>query len=331
MAERFNILSLSGGGFLGLYTVSVLVKLEELYGAPIAKSFDLIAGTSVGGIIALGLANEVPAKTIQTAFERDGTAIFSNRAAPTTFAGSLLDILKSTLYPKYSDKNLRSAIVDIVGDATKISDLKHPVIIPAVNLTKGLPQVFKTGHHPTFRIDPGRKAVDVAMATSAAPIYFPLAEIDDELFADGGLYANSPDLLALHEAEHFLAQKADNIHLLSIGTTTSQFSFAHSQGRQLGIFGWFTDQRLVNVMIASQQHSVNYMMEHRLRHRYLRLDALQSKEQERHLALDVATHDAQKTIRGLAASTVQANINDSRLQDFLTHRAAKPIFYNNGI
>jgi uncharacterized protein len=70
------------------------------------------------------------------------------------------------------------------------------------------------------------------------------------------------------------------------------------------------------------------MMGHRLGDRYLRLDAAQSKEQERHLALDVATADAQKTIRGLAAATVQSQINNPRLEAFLTHAAEAPIFHH---
>src|SRR5277367_2880466 len=78
--------------------------------------------------------------------------------------------------------------------ATTIGDLKHPCIVPTVCLTKGGPQIFKTDHHADFSRDHRLKAVDVALATSAAPSYFPIAEIDDGLYADGGLYANSPDL-----------------------------------------------------------------------------------------------------------------------------------------
>jgi hypothetical protein len=81
-------------------------------------------------------------------------------------------------------------------------------------------------------------------------------------------------------------------------------------------------------MIASQQHSVDFMMRHRLGDRYLRLDADQSKEQERHLALDVATAAAQKTIRGLASATVQSCLNDPRLQAFLAHEAPAPVFHH---
>lgn len=326
--DRFTILSLSGGGYLGLYTASVLAALEESYGAPIARHFDLIAGTSVGGIIALGLANEVPAQDIKKAFEDDGTTIFSDRPAPQGFAGSLVDLCRYWWKPKYRPDALRNTIVRIVGADTLIGHLKHPVIVPAVNLTKGGPQMFKTPHHEDFRRDLHLKAVDVALATAAAPTYFPIAEVGDALFTDGGLYANSPDLLAVHEAEHFFKRPAGQVRLLSIGTTTAQFSFAHAHGRELGAFGWMREQRLVSVIIAAQQHSVDFMMRHRLGERYLRLDAVQSKEQERHLALDVATSDAQKTIKGLAQATVQTALNAPLLKEIMSGQAPAPAFYN---
>jgi len=326
MSDRFSILSLSGGGFLGLYTVTVLASLEEASGGPLARRFDLLAGTSVGGIIAFGLAAEVPAADIKAAFERNGVSIFSKRPAPTTWLGAVRDLQRFLCKPKYQSDALRRTIVELIGEKTRIGDLKHPVIVPAVNLTKGQPQLFKTPHHANFTTDLHLKVVDVALATAAAPTYFPIAEIGDALYADGGIYANSPDLLAVHEAEHFFGIPLEQIHLLSVGTTTAQFSFAHAQGRQLGSFGWWREARLVNVMIASQQHSVTFMIGHRLGDRYLRLDANQSKEQERHLALDVATAEAQKTIRGLAAATVQSHINESRLRAFLVHAAPPPIF-----
>jgi patatin-like phospholipase/acyl hydrolase len=329
MSKQFRILSLSGGGFLGLYTISVLAALEKASGVPIAQRFDLIAGTSVGGIIALGLAAEVPAAHIQAAFEREGTSIFSERPVPDGKLGTLRDLLRYWRKPKYHSKSLQDTVRGIVGEQTRIGDLKHPVIVPAVNLTKGGPQLFKTPHHPNFSRDLNLYVTDVALATSAAPTYFPVAEVGNSLFADGGLYANSPDLLAVHEAETFFGCLAKNIHLLSIGTTTSQFSFSHAHGRQLGAFAWLREQRLVNVIIAAQQHSVDYMMKHRLGDRYLRIDALQSKEQERHLALDVATTSAQSTIKGLAETSFQSAINDRRLGEFLSYEAAPPVFFHN--
>lgn len=324
----FQVLALSGGGFLGLYSVAVLAEIERLQGCSVAGSFDLLAGTSVGGIVALGLAADTPASKIQAAFERHGQHIFSNRPPPTTSFGAFRDILRSAFSSKYQAEVLKETIIEIVGRDTRIGELRHPVLIPAINLSKGKPQIFKTPHHPDFRLDLNLRVVDVALATSAAPTYFPLAEIGDSLFADGGLYANSPDLLALHEATYFFKADEGSVRILSIGTTTAQFSFGHSKTRSFGITDWFRGQRIMNVIIASQQKSVDYMLRHRLGDRYVRLDTAQSKEQERMLGLDVATDEAQKTIRALAAATVQENINNPMLQEMLGDQAQDAKYYH---
>ena len=322
----FQILSLSGGGFLGLYTITVLSELERGLGRPLASCFDLLAGTSVGGIIVLGLGLGKSAKEIKNAFEENGAQIFSNRPAPTSRLGETLDICRALLSPKYDGTALRDTIERIVGGESRLGDLTRPVVVPAVNLTKGRPQVFKTDHHPNFRLDHRRRVVDVALATTAAPTYFPLAEIGDELYADGGLFANSPDLLALHEAEHFLGASTDDIRMLSVGTTTTQFSVSHTSGKRLGIIGWL--RRLAPTILSSQQMDITYIVQHKLGDRYLRIDEVQSKEQERNLGLDVATKDARKTIRGLASGSVQSAINQDLLAQILRHKAPDPTFYH---
>lgn len=331
MTDSFKILSLSGGGFLGLYTIAVLEDLEKRFGAPLAQRFDLIAGTSVGGIIACGLAAEIPAWKIKAAFEKNGTKIFSPRPAAKGAVSGVFDICRYLLKPKYKADFLKSTVEDIVGEDTRVGELNHPLIIPTVNLTKGRPQIFKTPHHPTLTEDAELKLSEIALATSAAPTYFPLAEVKNSLYADGGLYANSPDLLALHEAEHFFGKHSSQISVLSIGTTTSQFSFAHSTGRRLGSVAWMRQQRLVSVIIASQQYSVAFMMRHKLGNRYLRLDATQSKEQERELGLDVANADAQRTIRGLAEATIQDNINSPELKRMFENPANTKTFFSKAV
>ena len=324
----FQILSLSGGGYFGLFTVSVIAELERRIGAPIATRFDLIAGTSVGGILAIGLANEVPTADIKSAFEAEGEAIFSGRDPPRTTLGKARDVLRSALKPKYDGRDLRRTITRIVGADTLFGDLKHPCLIPTVSLTKGGPQIFKTDHHPDFQHDHRLRAVDVAMATSAAPTYFPIAEVGDGLYADGGLFANSPDLLALHEAEHFFGVPASDIRLLSIGTTTAKFSFAHGSGLQFGMLQWAMGQRLVQAIMSSQQQVVDSMLGHRLGDRYLRLDFQQSREQEQALSLDTANATAQRTIRAMADTTIQGAANRPMLREMLQHHAATPTFYH---
>src|SRR6185437_12429080 len=112
----FQILSLSGGGFLGLFTISVIAALEERIKAPIASRFDLIAGTSVGGIIALGLAKEVPAKTIKEVFEKEGEKIFPARARPKGKMSKLLELRRSLFSAKYEAESLRRAVTSLVGE-----------------------------------------------------------------------------------------------------------------------------------------------------------------------------------------------------------------------
>src|SRR5687767_15146692 len=101
-----RVLSLAGGGFLGLYTAVVLQELEAQAGEPLARRFDLIAGTSVGGLLALALAYEVPMDRLVKLFYEHGTKIFSGRALPSGPVSRLLDLTRSVTGPKYSGRAL---------------------------------------------------------------------------------------------------------------------------------------------------------------------------------------------------------------------------------
>ena len=325
----YQVLSLSGGGFLGLYTACVLAELEEHSGRPIHTQFDLIAGTSIGGIIALGLAAGTPAAVIRETMVEKGPAIFRAKPPPQTGLGRFLALGGNAARAGYRPGPLHEAIEQIVGKGRKVGDLVQRLIVPAVNLTKGGPQVFKTSHHATFVRDWRLDVVDVALATSAAPTFFPLHRIGGELFADGGLYANAPDHLALHEAEHFLGWHPKDVSMLSIGTTTSQFSFSNTVPSDMGWMAWMQDQRLPNVMISSQQIVAQEMLRHRLGDRYLRIDQKQSPQQERFLGLDVATPGSILDLRGLAEASAREHLAKPALQSMLLHRAPAPIFFNN--
>jgi len=325
--NHFQILSLSGGGFLGLYQVVVLCELEEKVGKPIAQCFDLLAGTSIGGIVALSLALEIPAITILSAFEKHGQNIFSDRSIPHSTLGKIIDLGRALVNPKYKHDGLLNALCDFIDPSALIGDLKHPVVIPTINLTKGRPQVFKTPHNERFERDYRVRVHDVALATSAAPTFFPLAQVGNELFTDGGLCANMPDMVALHEAEYFFKVPTESVYILSIGTTTSQFSFSHSTGRNLGILDWFYDTRLMSVILSSQQKLTEYMLIHKLGDRYFRIDSIQSKAQERDLGLDIATSTAQSTIKGLASSALREAISSPVLRGILQHTPPTPYFY----
>lgn len=320
MEKRFQILSLSGGGYMGLYTASVLEKLEDALGEPIASRFDLIAGTSIGGVIGLGLAAGVPAKRIREAISTHGPHIFSTHP-PREGIGAYIDLLSFFGHAKYRQERLREAIEEIVGSELKMGELQHRILVPTVNLSTGKPQVFKTPHHATFVRDKDLRVAEVALATSAAPTYLPLAEISGALYADGGLYANSPDFMAFHEARHFLEVPQEGIWMMSIGTTSSNFSFSHAGGKDLGWSQWMTGNRLPSVMIASQQFIADIMMRHTIGDHYFRVDELQSKEQERTLGLDVASDAATRDLVALAEASVQRILPSSFVQEIFKNKA----------
>jgi patatin-like phospholipase/acyl hydrolase len=324
----FQILAISGGGYLGLFPAYVLAEIERQIGEPIGSRFDLIAGTSIGGIIALGLGAEIKADAILEQFSARGEHIFSDRPRAKGGLAVLRDIARFAKKPKYSGVALRETVDSILGDRL-LGSSAHRLLIPAVNMTKGSVQMFKTAHHPNFIRDHRLKMADIAMATSAAPTYFPLAEIGDSLFVDGGVFANAPDMCAVHEAKHFLGQDHDEIRIVSIGTTTAKFSFAHAAGTRLGGYQWLSGGRLFSTMISAQQQLVDFLLKHQFGDAYLRIDHLQSPEQQNDLGLDVATKAATQTIRGMADGAFQAISASKIFQDILAHRAPPPVFHQH--
>ena len=315
----FQALSLTGGGYRGLFTARALQIMEDYIGAPIGQRFDLTCGTSIGGIVALAVAFEVRMKKVVDVFEQHGAAIFPPHRPPSSKAGKAWDLWLHSRKPRYSTDPLREAITQLIDKDATLNDAKHAVAIPAVNVTQGKPQVFKTRHKSEWIRDWRFKAVDVALATAAAPTFFELAEVGGNLYADGGLFANAPDLLALHEAEHFFNVPAGSVRILSIGTTTKSYSVSFGAGRRFGIADWMEDQRLFSVTISAQQQFVDQLMQHKLQNRYFRLDHEPSQEQARDLGLDVATDAARTTLKALA-DKVTTDVLGKELQPYLAHQ-----------
>jgi uncharacterized protein len=299
-ARDFRILALSGGGYLGLYSAALLAAIEAHAGEPIGRRFDLVAGTSVGGIIAAAVAFELPLSELVAFFVRQGSDVFSARAAPSGTVGRLLDLSRSVLGPKYSNQALRDALDARLGGAT-FADALHPIVLPAVNVTRSTTKVFKTPHASGSRGDERLRVADAVLAACAAPAYFPSVAIDGALYADGGLFAVAPDQVALHEAEHFIGVASERVRMLSIGTATLGYQPPEGVDADAGAVGWLSDGRLILTLIAVQQQHVQAMMEDRLGARYLRLDARWPADAG--LGIDIATRRAAKTLTALAART----------------------------
>ena len=209
----FKILSLAGGGVRGLYTSSFLAGLEKKYldGRPIGEFFDLIAGTSTGGIIALGLGKGLSAVELHEAYRQFGPRVFPQ------YKKLLPRIMR--LKPVYDAGVLKSFLCDLYGD-TQLGDSKTRLCIPVSEREYVDVFMYKTDHHPDFQKDWKKPMLDVAMQTSAAPTYFKLQEDGGYKLADGGLYANDPIMVAVVEALTSIGVASGQIKILSIINST---------------------------------------------------------------------------------------------------------------
>jgi patatin-like phospholipase/acyl hydrolase len=323
----FRILALSGGGYLGLYSARLLTRLEATAGQPIARCFDLISGTSAGAIAALALSLEIPAADIERTFVEYGPRIFPQINKPFREMKRTLAFLRSLLRPKYSDANLRSAIGSLIPGDKTLAASRHRLALPIVNMTTGQIEVIKTPHLATWTHHAGFMMVEVGVAAAAAPTYFPMAELSNSLYVDGAIFANAPDLVGVHEAEYYLKTPAEQIEVLSIGTTTGNFSLPYSQGRAYGSARWLRGGRLFATIMSAQQQLTQVFLRHHLGDRYLRIDTQRAPGLEYDLTFDGATQHGTKTILSLADHAFEEALKRPRVVDMLQVTAPTPIFY----
>lgn len=313
----FRILSLDGGGIKGAFTASALAAIEEEIKAPVGDYFDLIAGTSTGGILALGLGYRIPAETIRDFYRDMGPTIF-----PTTgrLGFGLSGLFRQLFGTKHSHKNLRDAVTQVFQNR-KFGESKSRLIIPTYDAIGGRIFVLKTAHHERFKFDIDALAVDVAMATSAAPTYFQAAPFPVHVgssFVDGGVWANSPVLAAIIEATCFLGIPLDDIDVLSIGTTASPFNIADN--RDAGILKW--NVGMINLMFEAQAQTAFAQAKLLLDGRVFRIDAM-TKPGE--FSLDDASADKIERLMNLGRGEAVKKANlDAVKQRFFS--APAPVF-----
>lgn len=325
--SRFQILALSGGGFRGLYTATVLAELERITRQPLARSFDLIVGTSVGGILALGLALEIPADKLADLFSLHGDAIFSRQ-------WSLWGYWRA----RYSTRRLKDLLKqrDMFGDRL-LGECRHRLVIPTINYSTGQPVMLKTPHHQNFRTDHLLPAVDVALATSAAPFYFARHRMNQNQYIDGGLCANAPGLLGVHEAEIFLEQSVEDIRLLALGTMTSALTVNPEGNCSGGVLDWGRGspagaaQRLFGITISAQESLAHYMLRHRLgEERFTLLDDVLTPDRAEAVALDKTDAGAREVLIGTAKERAKHAVGTPKVQEILKHQAASARFFHGG-
>jgi patatin-like phospholipase/acyl hydrolase len=208
--KRFQILSLDAGGLKGLFTASFLAEWEKHENTRIVDHFDLITGTSTGGIIAIALGLGFSAQDIRDLYLEEATTIFPSSA---------LGELRHWVGVKYSSVGLRSALEKRFG-AKRLGGSRSRLVIPAFSAKEQKIHLFKTPHHNRLRNDFKESAIDVAMATAAAPTYLDPFERESGLtLVDGGIWANNPVMIGVAECLGYLQQPQEAIAALRIATT----------------------------------------------------------------------------------------------------------------
>ncbi len=289
MTKKKIILSIDGGGIRGIIPGQILAHLERMLkevkndnSYAIADHFDLIAGTSTGGILACayllpenGRPKYTAEQVVKIYFER-GDKIFTiplfHRLRS---ANGLLD-------EKYPSDGLEEALVDYFGNA-KLAELLKPTLITAYDIQRRKAHFFtqhdtKDPNHNFFLTDIGR-------ATSAAPTYFEVVKIKSEAekyysLIDGGVFANNPALCAYAEVRNKFNEVdkkigAADILLLSLGTGHAKASFSYEEARDWGMAQW--TKPALDMMMTGVSETVDYQLKQLfdsadVAHQYLRIN-----------------------------------------------------------
>lgn len=301
--KTFKILSIDGGGIKGLYSATILKKFEEKFNCQISDHFDLICGTSTGGLIALALSLKVPASEICNFYVNEGEKIFPNqRKIKIPFIG-IVDIgfiKQVALSGKYSDIQLEEALRKMFKNS-KIRDSNNLLCIPSYSVTEAKPKVFKYDHTNLSR-DNEAPMIDIALATSAAPTYLPMAEseyFNNEQFVDGGVWANNPTLVGLLEAlNYFVGENKEykNIEILSLSSLTITGGKSLGLKRSRSFKDWGAD--LFETAMNGQSFFTNFFLEkiteiYKVNIKYIRIPSVSiAKDQESIIQLDIANEKA---------------------------------------
>lgn len=226
-----RILCIDGGGIHGTFPAAFLAGLEEQLGSPLRDHFDLISGTSTGGIIAIGLALGISSSEILALYETRGPAIFGQDGS--RIGNWLMNRLRAMRHlsrPKFGSDRLREALEEVFGDR-QIGHAKTRLVVPAWSPSKRRVYIYKTAHHPRLQTDFKSRAVDAAMATASVPTYFrQYVTANDVGLIDGGVWANNPIAVAVVEAVGLLGWPGRSLRVLSLGCLEEVYSLPSAGG-----------------------------------------------------------------------------------------------------
>ncbi len=278
--NNFKILSIDGGGLRGIIPVRILQKLEQLTGKKVHEMFDMISGTSTGGLIASFLTlrdKENPEKpmygldTLEKIYSQQGSVIFP---LPGNKVSEWLRDLKSFFRPKFSDEGINKVLRQYLGNYTsppRLADSLLPILVSTYNLKINEPVFFKTSE---ANGDASANALifDICRATSAAPTYLPAYSFTykNQLATciDGGVYVNNPSMASIAELKKYgkkgfykkrdgsLVENLSEVTVLSLGTGSYTGDITEQQAEHWGALAWVT--HIIDIMMKGVNQSIDY-------------------------------------------------------------------------
>ena len=225
-----RILCIDGGGIMGSHPAAFLAALEEDLGYPIGQCFDLIAGTSTGGILALGLGLGHTAAELRDLYVHRGLNIFGDSNGIRGRFDQYFRSGRRLFGSKHKAEDLRGELESVLKDK-RIGEATTRLMIPAWDPHHRSVYIFKTAHHHRLKTDYKRFAIDAAMATAAAPTFFRQHRLPDNTgLLDGGVWCNNPIAVAVVEAITLLGWPRESLRILSLGCVNEVYSLPESPG-----------------------------------------------------------------------------------------------------
>jgi patatin-like phospholipase/acyl hydrolase len=249
-----KVLAIDGGGIRGIIPATILTEIQKRLSLDLFQVFDLIAGTSTGGIIALGIGTKCNNNGPYSPSELVDLYV---QNGPEIFKKNLLTPERQVVLPKYSPDALQAALTQFFQD-TEFQTALTPLLISSYNLQGQLPFFFKSHRiagDPTFNW----KLTEIARATSAAPTFFPPLHLTrdnkDYALVDGGVFVNNPSMAAYAEARS-LYPDATQFVVVSVGTGNRQDQITYASAKDWGLLGWA--KQIVPVFMDSVSEAVDY-------------------------------------------------------------------------
>lgn len=287
----FRVLSVDGGGMRGIYSATYLAELEKGFrrddtphGLDIGKAFQLIVGTSTGAMIGCGLAHGVAADRIARLYREHGHAIFPSKL-PSGLNLELVRQLRCRSKDLAAGDQALTGALEAVFSSVTLGEIwarrSIALAVPAINMATFRSWIFKTPHDPkTNHRDDHYTLVDVCRASSAAPLFRSLAAVrpqgsdaPEDVFCDGGLWANNPVLVALLEALNILDRSPDlysaneEIEIYCLGTCGKpEGEVLSATDQHRGLLGWKFGGEAAKVSIAAQEFAFDFIAQSLARH-----------------------------------------------------------------